>query len=47
MTLSAPMKYDEFDGVWMFVCVCMMMREAFDGLLDWDNQLLDRVNRLD
>ena len=47
VTLSAPMEFGEFDGVWMCVCVCMMMREAFDRLLDQNKLLLDRVNKLD
>ena len=46
MTLSAPMEFGEFDGVWMCVCVCMMIREAFDGLLDQNKLLFYRVNKL-
>ena len=28
------MEFDEVDGVWMCICVCMMMREASIELLD-------------
>ena len=44
VTLSAPM---EFDGVWMCVCVCMMMREAFDEPLDQHQSCSTRATRLD
>ena len=44
VTLSAPMVYDEVDGVWMCVCVCMMMKEslwASDEPLDRNHGVLD------
>ena len=50
MTLSAPMGYDEVDGVWMCVCACMMMREslwASDEPLDQVLGVLDRACWLD
>ena len=48
--LSAPMVYDEVDGAWMCVYVCMMMWEslwASDKPLDQSHSVLDRACWLD
>ena len=34
VTLSAPMVYDEVDGVWKSMCVYDDDREVFRGMLD-------------
>ena len=50
MTLSATMEYDEFDGVWMCLCVRKMMRESLwvsDEPLNQDHGVLDRACWLD
>ena len=46
VTLSALIVYDEVDGVWMCVCVRMMMREslwASNEPLNRDHGVLDRA----